>query len=402
MASAYHFHAGIHSRAKGHSAIAGAAYRAGEKLLDQRTGLTQDNSRREDVLYSAIFAPKNAPEWVHDRAELWNHVEEAEKRKDSQLAREINAALPWQLDEKHREYMVKDFAYDLTRKGLVVDANIHDAHEGGSDKNIHVHMMITTRTVDENGLSQSKDRDSNRTEVLEHWRERWAEIGAKQLQKMGYVLEAEQWRHGHETMEQQKAAALERGDLEFAATCNRPATQHIGRAALEIEARGEHSDRAQTIRDEQELKAEERELVTAQTELGQVEEQKRYIVEQREKYEVRQQPNRHREFAELREWAQEAKEQWDKEREAQQQTAAEVREVRQSPSLEPMHPADHKRRIEERAEREQILESAKAEITQPIQMTPESIDLAGKQAIEQWERSQEQGLEYGLGLGLEL
>jgi MobA/MobL family len=402
MASPYHLNMGNVSRGNGDSVVAGAAYRAGEKILDQRTGLTHDYSRRDDILYSAIFAPKNAPEWAQDRGELWNHVEEFENAKNSRLAKTITAALPWQLDEKHREYMVKDFAYDLTRKGLIVDVNIHDAHEGGSNKNIHAHIFITTRTIDENDFSKGKLLELDKVETLRHFRDRWAEIGARQLEKTGYVLEAEQWRHGQETMEQQKAAALERGDLEFAATCNRPATQHMGRAALEIEARGEHSDRAQTIRDRQELRADERELVTAQAELGQVEEQKRYIVEQREKYEVRQQPNRHREFAELREWAQEAKEQWDKEREAQQQTAAEVREVRKSPSLEPMHPADHKRRIEERAEREQILESAKAEITQPIQMTPESIDLAGKQAIEQWERSQEQGLEYGLGLGLEL
>jgi hypothetical protein len=296
--------------------------------------------------------------------------------------------------------MVRDFAYDLTRKGFILDANIHAPHAHGDQKNIHVHMMITTRHIDGDDFADKKDRELDKVKTLEHWRERWAEIGAKQLERMGYVLEAEQWRHGWQTIEIQKNAAIERGDLEFAATCDRPATQHIGRAALEIEARGEHSDRAQTIRDEQELKADERELVTAQTELGQVKEQKRYICEQREKYEVRQQPNRHREFAELREWSREAKEQWDKEREAQQQTAAEVREVKQLPSLEPMHPADHKRRIEERAEREQILESAKAEITQPMQMTPESIDLAAKQAIEQWERNQEQGLEYGLGLGL--
>jgi MobA/MobL family len=394
MASAYHFHAGIHSRAKGHSAVAGAAYRAGEKLLDQRTGLTQDNSRRDDVLYSAIFAPKNAPEWVYDRAELWNHVEEAEKRKDSQLAREINAALPWQLDEKHREYMVKDFAYDLTRKGLVVDANIHDAHEGGSDKNIHVHMMITTRTVDENGLSQSKDRDSNRTEVLEHWRERWADIGAKQLQKMGYVLEAEQWRHGHQTMEQQKAAALERRDLEFAQTCDRPASQHFGRAALEIEARGDYSDRAETIRDEQELKAAEHELAEAQKLMME------YANSQLQRYDrqrvrVGQTPSQES-YAAMREITRQYKGQ------GEEQTAATVPEVEQEYKFEPMHPDEHRQRQEERAERKEIREAAKAEITQPMRMTNESIDLAKNEALEQWERSQKQGLDYGLGLGLEL
>jgi MobA/MobL family len=255
VASPYHFHVGNHSRGKGHSAVAGAAYRAGEKHRDIRTGLLHNYSDRQDVLYSEIFTPKNAPAWAHERGELWNHVEEAEKRKDSRLAKDIDASLPWQLDTKHRDYMIKDFAYELTRKGLIVDANIHDAHDGGSDKNIHVHLMVTTRTIDETGFAKGKLLELDKEETLEHWRERWAEIGAKQLEKMGFTLEAERWRHGHRTMEEQKAAAIERGDLEFAATCEQPATQHIGRAALEIEARGEHSDRVQTIRDEQELKA---------------------------------------------------------------------------------------------------------------------------------------------------
>jgi hypothetical protein len=255
VASPYHFHVGNHSRGKGHSAVAGAAYRAGEKHRDIRTGLLHNYSDRQDVLYSEIFTPKNAPAWAHERGELWNHVEEAEKRKDSRLAKDIDASLPWQLDTKHRDYMIKDFAYELTRKGLIVDANIHDAHDGGSDKNIHVHLMVTTRTIDETGFAKGKLLELDKEETLEHWRERWAEIGARQLEKMGFTLEAAQWRHGHQTMEEQKAAAIERGDLEFAATCEQPATQHIGRAALEIEARGEHSDRVQTIRDEQELKA---------------------------------------------------------------------------------------------------------------------------------------------------
>jgi hypothetical protein len=254
VASTYHFHAGMHTRSKGHSAVAGAAYRSGQKLYDHRTGLTKNFSDRADVLYSEIFAPKNAPEWVRERGELWNRVEASENRKDSQIAREINAALPYQLDEKHRDYMIKDFVYDLTRKGLVVDVNVHAAHDHGDDRNVHVHMMVTTRTIDETGFSVTKDRETNKKEVLERWREKWADIGARQLEKMGFVVEAAQWRHGHQTMEQQHRAAIERGDLEFAATCEKPATQHIGRAALEIEARGEHSDRVQTIRDEQELK----------------------------------------------------------------------------------------------------------------------------------------------------
>jgi MobA/MobL family len=394
MASAYHFHVGNHSRGKGHSAVSGAAYRAGEKLLDQRTGLTHNYSRREDVLYSAILAPKNAPEWTQDRGELWNYVEEFENAKNSRLAKDIDASLPWQLDEKHREYMVRDFAYDLTRKGFILDANIHAPHAHGDQKNIHVHMMITTRHIDGDDFADKKDRELDKVKTLEHWRERWAEIGAKQLEKMGYVLEAEQWRHGWQTIEIQKNAAIERGDLEFAATCDRPATQHIGRAALEIEARGEHSDRAQTIRDEQELKAAEWELTEAQKLLVE------YANAQLQKFDrqrvrVGQTPTQES-YAAMHEITRQYREQ------GEEVTAAKVPEVEQAPTLQPMHPEEHRQRQEERIAREEIREAARAEITQPIQMTPESIHLAARQAIEQWERSQEQGLEYGLGLGLEL
>jgi hypothetical protein len=410
MASAYHFHVGNHSRGKGHSAVSGAAYRAGEKLLDQRTGLTHNYSRREDILYSVILAPKSAPEWAQDRGELWNYVEEFENAKNSRLAKDIDASLPWQLDEKHREYMVRDFAYDLTRKGFILDANIHAPHAHGDQKNIHVHMMITTRHIDGDDFADKKDRELDKVKTLEHWRERWAEIGAKQLEKMGFVLEAEQWRHGWQTIEIQKNAAIERGDLEFAATCDRPATQHMGRAALEIEARGEHSDRAEIIREEQELKAAEWELTEAQkllVEYANAQLQKR----DRQRLKVGETPTQDR-YKELREQTQKYKDQNIKEQQAKQdlerQEREETREAARaeitapsSPNkLEPMHPAEHKQRQEEQAAREKIREAAKAEIRQPMRMTDESIERAVKEAKAELERSKEQGLDYGRGLGL--
>jgi MobA/MobL family len=369
MASAYHFHVGNHSRGKGHSAVSGAAYRAGEKLLDQRTGLNHNYSSREDILYSAILTPKNAPEWSQNRGELWNRVEEFERAKNSRLAKDIDASLPWQLDEKHREYMVKDFAHDLTRKGFILDANIHAPHAHGDQKNIHVHMMITTRHIDGDDFTDKKDRELDKVKTLEHWRERWAEIGAKQLEKMGFVLEAEQWRHGWQTMDKQKAAALEREDLEFAATCDRPATQHIGRAALEIEARGEHSDRAQTIRDEQELKAAEWELAQAQQQM------REYANTQLQKlgsrhWRLGQTPTQES-YAAMRDITPQYREQGEGQDEPER--AAEVRKVEQAPTLQPMHPDEHRQRQEARAEREEMWAAARAEIAQPIQMKNEAL-----------------------------
>jgi hypothetical protein len=227
---------------------------------------------------------------------------------------------------------------------------------------------------------------------LEHWRERWAEIGAKQLEKMGFVLEAEQWRHGWQTIEIQKNAAIERGDLEFAATCDRPATQHMGRAALEIEARGEHSDRAEIIREEQELKAAEWELTEAQkllVEYANAQLQKR----DRQRLRVGQTPTQES-YAAMREITRQYREQ------GEEVTAAKVLEVEQAPTLKPMHPDEHRQRQEERTAREKIREAAKAEIRQPMRMTDEDIDRAVKEAKAQLERDKEQRLDYGRGLGL--
>ena len=97
----YHFSVQIISRSQGKSSVAAAAYRAGEKIKDERTGRIYDYSFRDKV-EKEILAPERAPSWVFDRKKLWNEVEKAEKRKDAQLAREINVALQgWCWSNKH-------------------------------------------------------------------------------------------------------------------------------------------------------------------------------------------------------------------------------------------------------------------------------------------------------------
>ena len=90
----YHFSAQIISRSQGRSSVAAAAYRAAEKIVDETTGLTHDFTKKNDVIQSEILLPMGAPEWMAHRSELWNAVEQSEKRKDAQVAREINIALP--------------------------------------------------------------------------------------------------------------------------------------------------------------------------------------------------------------------------------------------------------------------------------------------------------------------
>jgi hypothetical protein len=94
----YHFSGTVISRSQGRSAIACAAYRSGERLMDERYEKIQDYSRKDDIVHEEILLPENAPEWMADREKLWNAVEFAEKRKDAQLAREFNFALPQGID----------------------------------------------------------------------------------------------------------------------------------------------------------------------------------------------------------------------------------------------------------------------------------------------------------------
>lgn len=90
----FHLNAKIIARSAGRSATASAAYRAGEKITDERTGLVFDYTRKREVSYRQIFVPSGSPEWATDRTRLWNEAEKAEARKDAQVAREIEVALP--------------------------------------------------------------------------------------------------------------------------------------------------------------------------------------------------------------------------------------------------------------------------------------------------------------------
>src|SRR5581483_1703434 len=106
----YHLSAKIISRGLGQSVVASAAYRSAEHLHDERLDQDFDYSRKQGVEHCEILAPEDAPDWVHDRAALWNAVELAEKRKDSQLAREIEIGLPVELSKEEQIELVRDYA----------------------------------------------------------------------------------------------------------------------------------------------------------------------------------------------------------------------------------------------------------------------------------------------------
>jgi len=177
----YHFHADIIKRSAGQSAVAAAAYRAGEKLYDKRMGITQNYTRKKDVVYTEIMLPENAPSAYMNRNILWNVVETSLKRKDAQLARQIEIALPVELNRQEqievmRAYVQKNFV----DKGMCADFAIHDKGDG----NPHAHILLTKYNVTPSGFTNKNDGWDSKPVFLS-WRVDWARVCNEQLQAKG-------------------------------------------------------------------------------------------------------------------------------------------------------------------------------------------------------------------------
>ncbi|EAQ35133.1 probable conjugal transfer protein traA [Nitrobacter sp. Nb-311A] len=171
----YHLHVKVIGRKAGSSAVASAAYRSASRTRDERIDRVQDFSNKRGVGHSEVLLPENAPEAWSDRERLWNDVEAFEVRKDAQLAREVEFAIPREMTQAQSIMLARDFAQaEFVDRGMIADLNLHwDIGEDGMPKP-HAHVMLTMRSMAENGFGP-KVREWNRTEMVERWRERWAE-----------------------------------------------------------------------------------------------------------------------------------------------------------------------------------------------------------------------------------
>ena len=193
----YHFSASVMSRGKGHCSVAAAAYRASEKLYDERLDQTHDFTRKSDVVHSEILLPDGGPEWMQDREKLWNAVEKKERRKDAQLAREITISLPKELTREQNWALAKAFVQqEFVDRGMVADMNFHRGHKGREEQP-HVHIMLSMRAVNAKGFGQ-KNRAWNKTQLLESWRENWALACNRELVRQGHDMKID-----HRTLEAQ-------------------------------------------------------------------------------------------------------------------------------------------------------------------------------------------------------
>jgi hypothetical protein len=175
----------IISRGSGHRACAAAAYRAGEKIMDERYGAAHDYTRKTGVAASFILAPENAPDWMSNRAELWNAVEAVERRKDAQLCREVLLSLPHELTDDQREALVRQFVRDqFVCKGMVADVNIHTHSPSGDERNDHAHILLTTRTLTASSFGP-KERSWNSRDFVHDTREAWADAQNRTFEVLG-------------------------------------------------------------------------------------------------------------------------------------------------------------------------------------------------------------------------
>jgi len=176
----YHFSAKVISRAAGSSAVAAAAYRSADRLHDERLGRSHDFSNKAAVVHSEVLLPEGAPDEWRDRERLWNDVEAAELRKDAQLSREVEFAIPREMTEQQGIDLARDFVKrEFVARGMVADLNVHWDIGADGLARPHAHVMLTMREIQigEDGAAGfgAKVRDWNRTELLTHWREAWAE-----------------------------------------------------------------------------------------------------------------------------------------------------------------------------------------------------------------------------------
>ena len=203
----YHLSIKIISRGKGKSAVAASAYRSGEKIKNEYDGIVHDFTRKGGIAHTEIILPQNAPQEFSDRGILWNSVEKIEKSKNSQLAREIEVALPKELNrEKQIELVRKYVKQNFVKVSMCADIALHDKN----DENPHAHILLTMRPLNEDKTWGAKSRkeyildengekvklkngnyktrkintvDWNEQDKAEHWRKAWADITNKYLEE---------------------------------------------------------------------------------------------------------------------------------------------------------------------------------------------------------------------------
>ncbi|HEV2270591.1 MAG TPA: MobQ family relaxase [Steroidobacteraceae bacterium] len=236
------------SRSSGRTATAAAAYRSGESIRDERTGVLYNHSNRDDVLHKDIFLPSRfdqadaGMDWARDRSILWNTAEKAEQRSNSRVAREYLLALPAELSAEQRVTLARAYSREIAdRYNVAVDLAIHAPRPEGDQRNFHAHLLATTREVTPQGLGPQTGVDMTgeaRSELglppsrqeFRTLRARWAEMTNEALREANSEA-----RIDHRSLEAQGIDREPRPRLPW--------------GAIAAERRGERSEIAERIRE---------------------------------------------------------------------------------------------------------------------------------------------------------
>jgi hypothetical protein len=243
----FHLTVKAFSRSNGHSGTAAAAYRAGVKITDERTGLVHDYTKRAGVAASALLLPGGG---AADRGEFWNRLEQHHKRGDACVAREIEVSLPAELTADERQALALSYAQGLAdRYSVAADIAIHEPSKKGDDRNHHAHILLSACLVNPDGtlgkkcveldpIAALRAKPARPTPVLAE-RERWAEAVNQALATAGHASRVD-----HRTLAEQAKAAEMKGDLTAAALLAREPTQHEGKTNTAAKRAGHVLDRA--------------------------------------------------------------------------------------------------------------------------------------------------------------
>ena len=234
----YHFSAKTVSRSAGRSSTAAAAYRAAERIVDERTGEIHDYTRKGGVVASEVILPGGG---TMARADLWNSVETHHKRGDATVAREFVVALPAELDADQRQDLARRYARELAeRYRVAVDVNVHAPGKEGDQRNHHAHILLSACYANTWGKLGKKAVELDPihcqrhglANVVERERERWEQLANQALEKAG------------------QEARIDHRSLEAQGITDRAPGVHLGPTATAIERSGRESDVGRRAREQ--------------------------------------------------------------------------------------------------------------------------------------------------------
>lgn len=228
-------------RSSGRSSVAASAYRSASRLVDERTGLVHDYTRKQGVEHTRLYLPDNAPQWAHDRQQLWNAAERKENRSNSMTAREFEIAFPAEFNTMQRREAGDAIAREIVRRfGCAVDIAYHKPSAGGDERNYHAHIMYTGRAFDpttKDGWAKNRYRDMNKDKIRDpETNEPTTKISLTMRQMRAFTAQE------MNRIAERDRLPVRTEHLSFEARgIDREPTNHLGTHATQMERRGEPS-----------------------------------------------------------------------------------------------------------------------------------------------------------------